>query len=252
MNARDDPVVVLDAVCVYPSAHKTRTNDNPGTKITETRARKATRRTSRARDVKPELRRNRWRNNATQQTTSPGSKSTPRLSQGKQSESKLLLDEGEVKGQKIRTIVQRRQVEQRKTRRNTKREKGEKEKQGQKRQQEEVIALNFVQNAYKCRPDNETVTSLVDDVPLSLHFLQQNCSANCMSSARQTYRGVWTAELQEIFVNVVTLLGGAVKATPMMIKKAMDEHVLGLTRNAVSRHLQMYRNTTLSCCKRHM
>ncbi|XP_076936303.1 protein PHR1-LIKE 3-like [Bidens hawaiensis] len=55
----------------------------------------------------------------------------------------------------------------------------------------------------------------------------------------------WTAELHERFVDAVTQLGGADKATPKMIMRTMG--VKGLTLYHLKSHLQKYRMGKQSC-----
>ena len=125
---------------------------------------------------------------------------------------------------------------------NAQKEKGEEK-------QRESHALSFIQNIFRIRTyapyDEEEATSTLHSAPRSSSkSIEENDGGPCANFTRQTYHGVWTEELHEIFVRAVTSLGGARKATPMAIKHVMN--VSDLTRGAVSKHLQKYRAQSLA------
>ena len=109
----------------------------------------------------------------------------------------------------------------------------------------EASALGFIQHVFyvqtRVAPLEERAMSFAHEASPFAQSNKGKISNNgpYTNFAHQTYRGVWTDELHGTFVRAVTLLGGAQKATPMAVKNVMN--VPGLTRNAVSKHLQTYR-----------
>ena len=107
----------------------------------------------------------------------------------------------------------------------------------------EASALGFVRRVFyvqsRAAPFEERVASFAHETSPFTQSKGKISNNPCAAVARETYRGVWTDELHGTFVRAVSLLGGAHKATPMAVKNVMN--VPGLTRNAVSKHLQTYR-----------